>query len=104
MPVSELVALKAGIDLAKAVKDWVPKRDGDALLQDKICLALRELYFTPNGVMDLLRKLDSGEEVSEFDLRYALLEFNDGQPNVDGATELLSFERLSGELGLNLRT
>jgi hypothetical protein len=100
----DLATIKAGLDLAKAVKDWVPKNRDDKALQDQICAALRTFYFTPRGVVALLRKIDLGEKVSEEELSKALLEFNDGEPAVARASELLAFERLENELGISLRT
>jgi hypothetical protein len=104
MPLSELATIKAGLDLAKALKDWVPLKRGDAELRDEICLALRALYFTPSGVLDLLKKIDSGEKVSDEELTAALVKFNDREPRVQRSSHLLSFDRLQQELGLNLAT
>lgn len=100
----DLATIKAGLDLARAVKEWVPKSRDDKALYDQICAALRTFYFTPRGVVTLLRKIDAGEKVTEEELSEALLRFNDGEPAVARAADLLAFERLEKEFGISLRT
>jgi hypothetical protein len=100
----DLLTIKAGFDLAKAIKDLVPKGRNDQALKEEISAALRTLYFTPRGVTALLKKIDAGEKVSKEEVSQALLQFNDGEPAVERAAAALLFERLSGEFGISLRT
>lgn len=98
------MTLKAGFDLANSLKNWVPKGRDDRALRDALCAALRAFYFTPRGVVALLRKIDVGESVDDDELGEALMEFNDGETRVMRAGESLQFERLHRELGISLRT
>jgi hypothetical protein len=103
----DLTTLKMGLDLVKFVKDLVPKGgedDDTQALRQEISGALRTLYFTPRGVTALLKKIDGGEKVSRDEVSTALIQFNDGEPEVERAAANLLFERLSREHGLSLRT
>jgi hypothetical protein len=103
----DLATIKMGLDLAKAVKDLMPKGgrdDNTQALKQEISAALRTLYFTPRGGTALLKKIDEGEKVSREEVSAALIHFNDGEPKVERAAANLLFERLSREFGLSLRT
>jgi hypothetical protein len=105
MPIDGLVLLKSGIALAKAAKDWLPKReDKDRRLQNDLCLALRRLYFTPKGVISLLEDVAENRKISATRLRQALGDFNDGEWNVREALDRIDFYALKEELGISLAT
>jgi hypothetical protein len=102
----DLMTLKMGFDVAKAVKDLLPKGgDGEYAkgVKQEISAALRTIYFTPRGVIALLKKIDAGEEVSREEVSATLIQFNDGEPRVERAAANLLYERLSREFGLSLR-
>jgi flagellar biosynthesis regulator FlbT len=105
MPIDGLVILKGGIALAKAVKDWLPKQeDRDRRLQDDLCFALRQLYFTPKGVISLLKDVAENREVSATRLRQVLGDFNDREWKVREALHRIDFYELKKELGISLAT
>ncbi|MDA9478253.1 hypothetical protein XI03_28005 [Bradyrhizobium sp. CCBAU 65884] len=99
----DLATIKAGLDLAKAVKEWVPSNRDDHTVRQQICDALRTFYFMPRGIVLLLKKVDADERISEEELSQALLDFNDREPAVARASDHLLFERLIRERGLSLR-
>lgn len=96
--------MKAGLDLAKLLKEWIPKRPDDKEVQDQVRAALRTFYFTPRGIIALLKKIEAGEVLEGEEVSKALIEFNDGEPAVERAASHLMFERLHREYGLSLRT
>jgi hypothetical protein len=100
----DLMTIKAGFDLANSLKNWMPKGRDDRALREQLCATLRMFYFTPRGIVALLRKIEAGEKMSEEELSKALVEFNDGEPRVMRASASLEFERLQRELGISLRT
>jgi hypothetical protein len=105
MPIDELIILKGGIALAKAAKDWLPKReDKDRRLQDDLCFALRQLYFTPKGVISLLKDVAENKKVSATRLRQILGDFNDREWKVQEALHRIDFYELKKELGISLAT
>ncbi|MGX0966764.1 hypothetical protein AB7M63_007213 [Bradyrhizobium japonicum] len=99
----DLATIKAGMDLAKAVKGWIPTSRDDHAVRQKLCAALRTFYFTPRGIVSLLKKIDADAPISEEELSRSLLDFNDGEPAVVRASERLLFEKLVRERGLSLR-
>lgn len=107
MVADALATLKAGLELAEATK-LLLERDTrstkDKKLSDRLCTALRALYFTPNGIIELLKEIESGNKLTKERLEDKLPAFNDREWNVVDALDALDFERLQHELGLNLRT
>jgi hypothetical protein len=69
---------------------------------DKICKALRTLYFTPKGVLSLLKAIERGETVEPRQQAAALIEFNDREWEAKDAGDFLDFDRLHKELGITL--
>jgi hypothetical protein len=105
MPIDGLVILKGGNALAKAAKDWLPKQeDKDRRLQDDLCFALWQLYFTRNGVISLLKDVAENREVSATSLRHVLGDFNDREWGVQEALHRIDFYELKKELGISLAT
>jgi hypothetical protein len=107
MPILEnttLVALKAGLEAAEAAKRLVTNKPNDPRLNDEVCKALRVLYFTPTGILSLLKEVHSGRKLTKERLEKALPAFNDREWEVGRALDSLDFTRLKHELGLTLRT
>lgn len=100
----DAMTIKAGLDLAKFLKDWIPKGPNDKDVQDQIRVALRTFYFTPRGIIALLKRIEAGDKIPAEELSRALIEFNDGEPAVERAAHHLEFERLHREYGVSLRT
>jgi hypothetical protein len=100
-----LSLLKGGIELAVALKRLLPEREKrEKALQDRICLALRAIYFTPTGVVSLLHDVAEGKKISEERLRRILGDFNDKQWKVENAVRGIGFQELGRELGISLST
>jgi hypothetical protein len=104
MPIENLTIFETGFEIAKAVKDFVHGEKPDHRLNDQICVALRTIYFTPNGVVALLKALEQNNDVTEEDLRDHLIDFNDREWKVSGALQGLNFDVLKRDLRLSLST
>jgi hypothetical protein len=66
----------------------VRREKPDHRLSDQICTALRTIYFTPNGVVSLLRSvLEQNNAVTDEDWRDRLINFNDREWEVRSALE-----------------
>src|SRR5437764_11889324 len=104
MSAENLAILKTGFDLAKAVKELARRDQPDHHLNDQICNALRTLYFTPNGILALLKELEQSNGGLTDDLRDRLINFNDREWEVGRALETLDFNRLQRDLRLSLAT
>jgi hypothetical protein len=104
MPAENLAILKAGINIAKAAKELARRDKPDHRLNDQICGALRTLYFTPNGILTLLKELERSKAIPGDDLRERLISFNDREWEVGRALEALDFHRLQQDLRLTLAT
>jgi hypothetical protein len=99
-----LAILKTGFEIAKAVKDFVHREKPDHRLNDQICTALRTIYFTPNGVVALLKALEQNNAVTDEDWRDRLINFNDREWEVGRALGALDFDGLKQDLRLSLST
>lgn len=100
----DAMLLKTGLDLAKTLKDLGTQRPELKEIHNQVRAALRTFYFTPKGIIAFLKKIEAGEQVSEEELKKALIEFNDREPTIERAANLLEFERLFRENDLSLRT
>jgi hypothetical protein len=95
--------IKTGIDLAKALRDFRPKpEERDRHLRDDVSQALRTLYFTPKGILSLLKEVADGEKLSEERIQQFLNDFNDREWKVEAALHRVDFYALKRELGLSL--
>jgi hypothetical protein len=103
MPNDLLSVIKASIDLIKGLKDFQTRPDEhDRLLQNDISQALRTLYFTPKGILSLLKEVAKGEPLAEERIQKALTDFNDREWRVEAALQRIDFYGLQRELGLSL--
>lgn len=95
---------KEGIELVKAVtsdrKSANPRLDR---LDDEIVAALREIYFTPEGVKSLLREVAEGKTPEVQKVERVLPNFNDSEWRVGRALALLNYENLSDRREVSLR-
>jgi hypothetical protein len=100
----EIVAtLKGSFDLLKAIKDALStKKKYD--LADEICRALRTIYFTPDGVLSLLKEMERRGHVSPARIQEGLAYFNDGECTVQAALVSLEFNKLVEQLELTITT
>jgi len=105
MSAEGLLMLKAGFETAQAANEYLSSLGKkDFKLHDGLCKALRTLYFTPNGVLSLLRVIARGEDVPTERLSQRLINFNDPEWEVRDALNSIDFDRLSKELRLTLST
>ena|SRR5258708_5329682 len=104
MPFENLITLETGLEIAKGLKGLARRDKPDHRLNDQICRALRMLYFTPNGILSLLRELERSNGIASDELRERLINFNDREWEVGRALEALDFDRLQQDLRLSLAT
>lgn len=98
-------AIKVFIDIVKSLKAVLPNaEERDERLQGEITDAIRPLYFTPRGVLGLLRQVVEGEVLSEKRIQQALGDFNDREWKVARALQRIDFHILHREFGLSLAT
>lgn len=103
MPLDLLAIIKTGADVAKVLRDFNPKAETrDRHLQDDVTRALRTLYFTPSGILSLLKEVVIGEELTDRRIQKALGDFNDREWEVEAALQRVDFHALHRELGLSL--
>src|ERR1700737_4667804 len=103
-PLMDSSFLRAAL-LSPRQKDWLPKQDDkDRRLHDDLCFALRQLYFTPKGVISLLEDVAENRKVSATRLREILGDFNDREWKVQEALHRIDFYELEKELGISLAT
>jgi hypothetical protein len=103
MPLDLLSVIKASSDLVKGLKEFQSKPEKrDRLLQDDISRALRTFYFTPKGILSLLKEVADGEPLTEKRIQNALIDFNDREWKVEKALQRIDFYALQRELGLSL--
>jgi hypothetical protein len=69
MPFENLLTLETGLEVVKGLKELALRDHPDHRLNDRICKALRTIYFTPNGILSLLEELDQSGGVPSDDLR-----------------------------------
>jgi flagellar biosynthesis regulator FlbT len=100
----DLIAIiKTGVDVAKALREFKPKPEiRDRHLQDDVTRALRTLYFTPAGILNLLKEVAAGKELSDKRIQKALSDFNDREWKVEAALQRVDFHAIHHELGLSL--
>jgi hypothetical protein len=101
MPFENLATIKAGLEIVKAL---ARREQKDHRLNDQVCKALRTLYFTPKGLLGLLKELERGNGVASNELRERLINFNDREWQVSRALDALDFEQLQRDLRLSLAT
>lgn len=101
----ELISTVAdGIQIVSALTDDQksahPKLDR---LDDSVVEALRQIYFTPQGVLALLKRLAQGERLEPSEVEIVLPRFNDSEWRVSRALHMLEFEGLAEnrEISLN---
>jgi hypothetical protein len=104
MPLEHVAALKTGLEIAKGLKELARRHKPDHRLNDQICKALRVVYFTPNGILSLLKELEQSNGIPSDDLRERLASFNDREWKVGRALETLDFDKLQGDLRVSLAT
>jgi hypothetical protein len=103
MPLDLFTVIKTGFDIAKTLKEFKPKPEThDKHLQDDVTRALRTLYFTPTGILSLLKEVAAGHELSDKRIQKALSDFNDREWKVEAALRRVDFHAIHRELGLSL--
>lgn len=99
-----MAVLKGGLTVAQAARDHLASPDKkDQRARNELCAALRALYFTPDGVISLLREIESGKRLSAARIQQALTDFNDREWKVKEALGALNFEQVARNLGVRLR-
>jgi cell division septum initiation protein DivIVA len=104
MPIENLAVLKTGFEIVKGAKDLTRRDKPDHRLNDLVCKALRTAFFTPNGILSLLKELVQSNGKPSDQLTERLINFNDREWEVRAALELLDFDRLQRDLRLSLKT
>ncbi|WP_050628094.1 hypothetical protein [Bradyrhizobium viridifuturi] len=99
------IAINLVVEAFKALKAILPKAEEyDRRLQKDVVVAIRSLYFTPRGILSLLRQVVDGEELSHKRIQQALNDFNDREWEIARTLVRIERTRLHGELGLSLST
>jgi len=105
MAAEGLAAIKAGLDIAKIVKELASSpQKKDLRFYDELCRALRFIYFPDTGVLGLLRDVAADKPISEERLQKVLPDFNDYEWKIREILDSLGFDRLENELDLSLAT
>jgi hypothetical protein len=103
--VAALATASEFIGLAKGIQNLIGSPSLDKAKLRTVLNALESLYFTPNGLLPLLLKISNGERPAIGEVQATMLEFNDSEPHVERAAELLNFDALSAvDFPLGLRT
>lgn len=95
MPTENLAILKTGLEVVTAAKDMAQRDKPDHRLNDQICRALRTLYFTPKGILTLLKELENNDGALGDDLRDRLVNFNNREWKVGRALDAIRFRPLA---------
>jgi hypothetical protein len=99
------IAINLVVEAFKALKAMLPKtEEHDRRLQQDVVVAIRSLYFTPSGILSLLRQVVDGDELSDKRIQQALNDFNDREWEIARALRRIERTRLHRELGLSLST
>ena len=101
-----LEIVKGGVEIASGIlnlKDDLASRR-TIRDRDRVCEALRAIYFTPTGVLDLLQQLIDGRSPKVEEVQSILNHFNDVEWRVDRALEELAFDARFGNLSLSIST
>lgn len=96
--------LESGLEFACGAKRFLSSNKSTPRLNREISQALRAIYFTPNGVLSLLKEVAEGRHPDPERTKELLIEFNDKEWNVRESLDALDFDRLSKQLGLTLGT
>ena len=101
-PVADIVSgLSALLQLAiaanSAAVEQRPFRDAR-----RVSTLLRGIYFSPNGILPILKKLRDDEAVSEEELRAALAKFRDAHFDIEYDLQSLDWTSLRDDLGLSI--
>jgi hypothetical protein len=100
-----LTIIKMATSVTEGLKKIRPRQESrDGRVQDLVSRILRTLYFRPDGILSLLNEVAKGERPTDERIRQALIDFNDRQWKIEGATEGLEFDTLEKELGLSLNS
>ena len=93
-----------GLQIVKTLADdqrsATPRLDR---LDDDIVVALREIYFTPNGVITLLEQLANGLKPDRIEVEHALPKFNDAEWRIGSALQRLEFASLAENKEVSLK-
>ncbi len=68
----------------------------------ELCRAMRAIYFTPTGMIAMMKRIGDGEQVSETEFNVALHGFADAQSQVDRALDLLEHDQLFRDLRITI--
>lgn len=98
---ASLSDLKTLADLAKAANTFATRGNGTST---KVCHALRSIYFGDDGVLPMLKDIEAGAKVDLDRRKRVLIDFNDGQWDVEKALETIDFGSLRNDLDLSLKT
>ena len=101
MNVDKLVS--ASIDFLSAY--LLARMEGKPVRQsEEAALAIRGIYFSPQGILPILKALHDGAPITRDELRSALVKFADGQQHVERQLRHLDWGALRRDLGLDIRT
>lgn len=103
MAVIEAIAATAQIlDFTEKLRALLTAEPSRRLQLKPVIKALETIYFTPNGLVGALRKMQSGVPETQELVQAALIEFNQIEEDVHSAVRQLSFESLS-DCGLTFK-
>lgn len=103
MFIETLSAITACIEFATAYRlaatEGRPVRNSD-----DVALAMRGLYFSPQGILPVLKRLQAPEKIDDNELQAAIARFRDGQQDVERQLRHLNWDNLRQDLGLGIAT
>ena len=103
-PVADIVSgLSALLQLAIAANSAAverrPFRDAE-----RVSKVLRGIYFGPNGILPVLKKLRDDKAIPEEELGMALARFRDAHFDIEDDIRRLNWDSLRADLGLRIPT
>jgi hypothetical protein len=98
--------VRGGLELVGGVLKVSKERRAKKPLREReqLCHALRSLYFTPKGVLDLMQDIIDGKKVASDKIHRVLTKFNDVEWQVGRQLEMLVYEERFQSLSVSLST
>jgi hypothetical protein len=100
------LVIKGGLELVGGVLKIAKERKAKQPLREReqLCRALRSIYFTPKGVLDLMQDIIDGKKIKPEKIRSVLTKFNDVEWHVARELGMLAYEERFQSLSVSLST
>jgi hypothetical protein len=98
--------VKGGIELVGGLLKISKERKTNQPMREReqLCHALRSIYFTPEGVLDLIKDIIDGKKVAPEKIQRVLTRFNDAEWGVGRQLQMLIYEERFQSLSVSLST